>query len=620
MLNHYHPFVLPFTIGFFSMFVILIYKYSKWFNNFSRENRATILKAIFSSKTINSIKEVISESILHLKIYKTNPVLGFMHMSLAFGWFLLIIGGKIESWYFTGNFTNPIWFPIFLRYFHPVTSHFALSGFFKFFMDFALLLVLSGLTIALFKRVRKKVVGLKNTTNHDLWDKTALLSLWAIFPLRLLAESVSAAVNGGGGFLTGGLGFLFAIEFAVKIELGLWYVYSFSLGFFFIVLPFSRYLHIPTEMVLIFLRNWGVKPEPGFKPHNGIQAFEVHSCSGCGICLDVCPAVNKTDYKFQSVYFVKYVRNKKGFEKLANLCLNCGQCDAVCPVGINLDRLRSVTRHEIHKNSFFYHSYLPGSMVFWRETTRVILFTGCMGRLNPKTTVSFKNLLNEANISFIHMDEYESICCGRPMEISGVAESSATLIERNRERIMAYHGNVLVTTCPVCYKIFNSARYNLDIPVMHHSGYLWQLIESGLIVREKSIVKMAYHDPCELGRGSNCYEPPREILNRIGNLQSLKREREMSMCCGNNLGSIALSENERKSVTTGTVNILTQDNPDVVVTACPMCKKTLQNQCPAIVADLAEILWETHPINIHKKHEKISENLQKEVVNCNLMG
>jgi Fe-S oxidoreductase len=587
------------------MIAILFIRYAYWFRDFSQQNRRKIINSLFSNKTLFAIKEVFAESLLHFKIYRTNPVLGFMHMSLAFGWFLLILGGKLESWYFTGDFTNPFWYPIFLRFFEPDTSQHAYHGVFLFFMEFSLLLVLMGVALALGKRIRKSLFGIKNITKHSLGNKLALYSLWLIFPLRLLAESATASAHEYGGFLTASVGSLMPASFANEAELYFWWAYSWSLGIFFVALPFSRYLHIPTEMVLIFLRRWNVDANAGFNPQKGLQAFEVHACPGCGVCLDVCPAINKTGVAFQSAYFVQQVRNGKGYEPASDQCLNCGQCDEVCPVGINLDHLRIETRSKLYNKARFDHSWLPGSMVFWREATEVILFTGCMGRLNPQTTASVKNLLNEAGLSYIHMDENESICCGRPMALAGAAESAKRMIVRNRENILAYHGKVLVTTCPICYKIFKS-DYNLDIPVMHHSEYLWQLVESGKIVREKSSLQLAYHDPCDLGRGSSCYEPPRNLLQSVGELQTLSRQREMSLCCGNNLGSLSLSQVERQAVTANTLKVLTLDNPDVVVTSCPMCKKTLQRQSSIQVADLAEVLWQTHPSNmIHATRKKV---------------
>lgn len=99
-------------------------------------------------------------------------------------------------------------------------------------MDFLLLIILSGLALAIIKRFRSKILGLKKATKHIIYDKIALSALWLIFPLRLLAESSTAALVQNGGFLTGGLGSLFPQQFAQAIELPLWWAYSISLFVF----------------------------------------------------------------------------------------------------------------------------------------------------------------------------------------------------------------------------------------------------------------------------------------------------------------------------------------------------------------------------------------------------
>ena len=38
-----------------------------------------------------------------------------------------------------------------------------------------------------------------------------------------------------------------------------WWLYSLSLGTFFVLLPVTRYMHIPTELFLIFMRNSGIR-------------------------------------------------------------------------------------------------------------------------------------------------------------------------------------------------------------------------------------------------------------------------------------------------------------------------------------------------------------------------
>lgn len=90
-----------------------------------------------------------------------------MHMSLAFGWFLLIVVGKIETMVFTHDGFNPPYLPVFFKYFYPSGIPDTFKGrFFLMIMDLLLILVLSGLFLAFLKRFRSRVLGMKRTTKH----------------------------------------------------------------------------------------------------------------------------------------------------------------------------------------------------------------------------------------------------------------------------------------------------------------------------------------------------------------------------------------------------------------------------------------------------------------------
>lgn len=84
------------------------------------------------------------ESLLHRKIFKQNVMLGFMHSSIAFGWFLLIVLGHFEAKSVSDNAFNPPYFSIFLYFFVPERSMYKGHAFFSFGMEFILALILSG--------------------------------------------------------------------------------------------------------------------------------------------------------------------------------------------------------------------------------------------------------------------------------------------------------------------------------------------------------------------------------------------------------------------------------------------------------------------------------------------
>ena len=122
MAIHFNLFVIPFCIGMILLPVLLLWKYSKWLMKLQREDYKKIKGNIFSISTLKALKEVVQECLLHRRIFRINPLLGYMHMSLAFGWFLLIVVGKLETLYYTHDVANELYYPVFFRFFEQKTS------------------------------------------------------------------------------------------------------------------------------------------------------------------------------------------------------------------------------------------------------------------------------------------------------------------------------------------------------------------------------------------------------------------------------------------------------------------------------------------------------------------
>ena len=284
-MNFYATFSIPFIVGVVTMFVVLIVKYGSWIFGLSAADRIRIVKGIPSRQTPLAVWEVVRESLLHRRIFKVNPLLGYMHMSLAFGWFLLIVVGWIETVAYLGFRYVPLHGHVFFKYFATELPH---KPVFDFLMDLLLLFVLSGVTLAFGKRIYSQAMGMHRTTRHVLGDRIALSVLWLIFPARLLAESITCALHGGGGFLTGTIGEWMAhhvnpIVLQTLYE-PLWCAYSICLGLFFIVLPFSRYMHIFTEIPLIFLRRYKLHST---EKEGSFDRFQTDACSRCGDRKDI---------------------------------------------------------------------------------------------------------------------------------------------------------------------------------------------------------------------------------------------------------------------------------------------------------------------------------------------
>lgn len=607
----FNLFVLPFSIGLIYVLTAIVIRFYRWINALKPEDKYRFLKSLRTVKVFSALKEVFMESLIHRKLYRKNPLLGYMHMSFALGWLLLIVTGNIESRIYSGWYINPPYYPIFLKFFiHDRRvlpfEIFTVPGFFRFSMDLILIFVLSGFVLAVLKRSRSKWFGMRKTTDHQLSDRIAMTFLWLIFPLRLFAESFTAGYYGGGGFFTqhfGNLLYMAALDLSPYIAYACWWGYSISLGVFFVMLPYTRYLHIPTEALLIFFRHFGIKPKSTYSSVNDVEVF---SCPRCGVCVDACQLSLAADIgKMQTVYFIRAVRDQHVRESLALQCMVCGRCQEACPVGIHIDDLRLLKRRDAYRNHVSDFSYLQRINGHENRQADVVYFAGCMTHLSPAIHRSMTSIMAAAGINYIFLDQDGSICCGRPLMLAGKKMQAEELMRNNRNLILRTRAKALVTSCPICQRIFKE-EYNLPIRILHHSQFILELVKRGRIPLQSVHQRVAYHDPCDLGRGSGVYDAPRELISKVADLVPSAIEKNQSLCCGGSLATFTTNESERAAVTRHALDSLLANDPECLITSCPLCKKTFANQTETKVLDLAELVCasipgaQTEPAGIRK--------------------
>lgn len=646
----YSNFVIPFVIGISFMLIWLTVGLIRLLAKIPADDRRRFWKSLITPKiALKNIKDLFCDCLFHTKIWKRKPLLGYMHSSIAFGWFMLIVLGHIEVALFVPKHLawtdGGLFYPIFYRFFVWINpGHVTLRGWFFFFlMDFFLLYVLTGVGMAIFKRFRSIVLGMRHTTKPSLADRVALYSLWMIFPLRLLAESFTADLSGG-SFLTVPVNHLWHWIFGDKLFfMPVWWAYSICLGLFFAAMPFSRYMHILTEVLWILLRNAGIQPR---HPRKGVAEAEIYACSSCGLCLDACPMnVQKKNLKYSSVYFIRFLRrhNEKKINAIADKCLMCDKCHALCPVGVDAPALRRAQRATVNNSLPYDYSYLmegslgsnsssvstcvaanacsitAGSVASTRtanahasltepspsltepvevttniqktsEDWKVMYFAGCMTHLTPRIIKSVEKVFKSAGVNHIFADRDGGICCGRPLMLAGKTDAAYETISANRKMILGSGCRTLVLSCPICYKIFKDEYALEGVEVLHYTQFIKRLVDEGKLKLTAGDERIVYHDPCELGRGCGVYKEPREVLAQAGTLVKATKEGDESICCGGSLGSLTLDTRDRAKITESSVGNLLANNPQTIVTACPLCLKTFSESVPETVKvqDFAE--------------------------------
>ena len=154
----FHPFVLPFVVGMAFVLTYCVVGLVRVIWQLPKADRKKFWRSLVTPKTAwANIRDLVSDCLFHVKIWKRNPLLGYMHTAIAFGWFMIIVIGHVmlfalkplqgvELEGIQGMLPN-FYYPIFYKFFATETPVFA------FLMDFFLLMIISGILIAVVKKL-----------------------------------------------------------------------------------------------------------------------------------------------------------------------------------------------------------------------------------------------------------------------------------------------------------------------------------------------------------------------------------------------------------------------------------------------------------------------------------
>ena len=234
----------------------------------------------------------------------------------------------------------------------------------------------------------------------------------------------------------------------------------------------------------------------------------------------------------------------------------------------------------------------------------VLFWVGCAGSFDDRAkriTRAFIKILNKADIKYAVLGKEET-CTGDPAKRAGNEFLFQMQAITNIEVMNSYNVKQIVTTCPHSYNTLKNEYKGLggDYIVQHHTEFIAELIKQKKIkIKEKLIgKKVAYHDPCYLGRANNVYEDPREVINSLGiELVEMKRSKRKSFCCGAG-GAQMFKDAERgdKEINIDRTEEALALKPDIIVTGCPFCNIMITDGVKAVddgaaqVLDIAELI------------------------------
>ncbi|MFW9828184.1 MAG: (Fe-S)-binding protein [Candidatus Thorarchaeota archaeon] len=289
----------------------------------------------------------------------------------------------------------------------------------------------------------------------------------------------------------------------------------------------------------------------------------MYNCTKCGLCYAQC---------FQDLEFheaIMYMRHLIAEKNLAPQIF-CTTADNIFkygdPAGISPNRRLSKVKN-------FHKLKLP-------EKASNLCWLGCtVATRTPKTADAFINILNRLNTEFTMLGNNEG-CCGYVLLSTGLWEEAKRIAADTIARIEKTNAQTLITPCSGCYYTFKRLYpeiLNIEMPceIVHSSQFLETMIKNREIHLNPLNLNVTYHDPCSLGRHSNVYDAPRNVLKAIPNLNlvEMSLNRECARCCGGG-GGLWTFNNEvslESSQTRLTKDVI-PTNVNILSTACPQCQ------------------------------------------------
>ena len=322
----------------------------------------------------------------------------------------------------------------------------------------------------------------------------------------------------------------------------------------------------------------------------------IYTCALCKSCEKICPGLVKV------TGIVKEVRTQLADAKKGPLPEHLEMLENINTTG-NALAMKAISP-ELQKAI----DKLP-------QKADTIVFMGCVAQyVYPTHLITLFKILEQMNTRFSVLRE--EICCGSYLAELGLAKEAEEVLARTAQRLKEHGVKRIITLCPMCYNTFKHDLPELGraskIEVQHSTQVLEDALEKGVLKTIRPLkMKFAYKDPCHLGRYAELYDPPRNILKRIGGIElvELERTREFSRCCG---GTIRVPYSElRNSLCRNFFDDVVKSRVEGVVTACPSCFHNLYSTAPYTIKgvfDIHEILG--YSIGLIEKVEDLTGFLE----------
>ena len=301
-----------------------------------------------------------------------------------------------------------------------------------------------------------------------------------------------------------------------------------------------------------------------------INGERIRTCLQCGTCSGVCPfgyimkfPPGKIVGALRAEIFDQVIKSDTVW-----MCVSCNACSAFCPSNIPITAaLMTRTKEEMLlagniptelqaalENTQRYGNPMgesPRKRADWtlglqpevnilgktRQPVDVLWFVGDYASFHSRmqsATKALAKVLNELGIKFGILGPEEN-SDGDSQRLAGERGLFEMMAQKNGQILRRYKFNEIITTDPHAFNALKNEYPTLGISysVKHYTQFLYERIEQIKPLLKKEIkARVAYHDPCYLGRVNSIFDEPRDLLKAIPGVElvEMSHQRLNSLC------------------------------------------------------------------------------------------
>ncbi|NQT25375.1 FAD-binding oxidoreductase [candidate division KSB1 bacterium] len=371
-------------------------------------------------------------------------------------------------------------------------------------------------------------------------------------------------------------------------------------------------------------------------------AWYAYSCSQCGYCVDECDQFYGRGWESQSprgkwYWLREYMEGRVDWDQqmvdTMLVCTTCELCNLRCSAALPIEpswmKLRGKLIHEDKRMTIppfemmaaalsdqgnIWAGYRKNRQDWFPEElmekhgpqvkSKNVYFAGCTASyVEHDIGQASARLLDKAGVDFTTLGSKEN-CCATPMLVAGKWDLFLETMEKNISAVKAAGANTVISSCPACDMMWRQAypkwaeKHNIEygITAKHYSEVIAEQLKAGTFKFPESgngETTVTWHDSCHMGRVSEIYDEPREMIQAIPGVKFVEMEnnRDEAHCCGSVL-TLLKDPDVAADIGKSRLDEAIEAGAEKVLAACPCCQFQLRvsadkKKVPVEVVDLA---------------------------------